>query len=231
MKATVSRPRKCKDYHKPRQCPVENCSAVVVRMSSHLLSHKLARDSPLYKEMISKARQQARYSSAVVGASQTDNVGDSLANDTECTETSDDIDVNPTSLHPVGQNQDCEFVVNAAITSNQSREDNSKSLPEHQLRKFQDWMFSPDGGLKNDKSVKQHVLQLRAILDNENEEQLTANRSGVLANMTMEEFNKARVVDGHYVVSFSDHKTAASYGPAKIILPILLHSWMVIYAK
>ena len=210
MKATVSRPRKYKDYHKPRQCPVENCSAVVVCMSSHLLSHKLAQDTTLYKEMNSKARQQARY--------------------TECTDTSDDIDVNPTSLHPVGQRQQCKLVVNAEITSNQSREDNSKSQREHQLRKFQDWMLSPDGGLKN-KSFKQNVSQLRAILDNENQEQLTANRSRVMENMMLEELNKDRVVDGHYVVSVSDHKTAASYGPAKIILPTLLHSWMVIYAK
>jgi len=58
-----------------------------------------------------------------------------------------------------------------------------------------------------------------------------ANRSGVLANMTLEEFNKDRVVDGHYVVSVSDHKTAASYGLAKIILPTSLYSWMIIYAK
>ena len=48
---------------------------------------------------------------------------------------------------------------------------------------------------------------------------------------TLEEFNKDRVVDGHYVVSVSDHKTAASYGLAKIILPTLLYSWMIIYAK
>ena len=58
-----------------------------------------------------------------------------------------------------------------------------------------------------------------------------ANRSGVLANIMLEEFNKARVVDGRYVESVSDHKTAASYGPGKIILPTLLYSWMVIYAN
>jgi len=58
-----------------------------------------------------------------------------------------------------------------------------------------------------------------------------ANRSGVLANMTMNEFLQARLVDGQYVVSVADHKTAYSYGPAKIVLTPTLHSWIDLYAQ
>lgn len=36
------------------------------------------------------------------------------------------------------------------------------------------------------------------------------NRSGVLANMTMNEFLQARLVDGQYVVSVADHTTSYS---------------------
>jgi len=52
-----------------------------------------------------------------------------------------------------------------------------------------------------------------------------ANRSGVLANMTTNEFMAARLVDGQYVVSVSEHKTATTYGAAKIVLtPSLLNT-------
>jgi len=58
-----------------------------------------------------------------------------------------------------------------------------------------------------------------------------ANRSGVLANMTMKQFHEARLVDGQYVVSVDDHKTSGSYGAAKVVLTAALHSWMAVYAK
>ena len=58
-----------------------------------------------------------------------------------------------------------------------------------------------------------------------------ANRSGVLANMTVGQFSQARIVDGSYVVSVTDHKTAYSYGPAKIVLSPSLHSWVNAYVE
>ena len=36
--------------------------------------------------------------------------------------------------------------------------------------------------------------------------------------MTISQFCAARHIDDHYVVSVMDHKTAAVYGPAKIVL-------------
>jgi len=58
-----------------------------------------------------------------------------------------------------------------------------------------------------------------------------ANRAGVLANMTVTQFEQARVVDGQYVISVLDHKTAATYGSAKVILSPSLHQWISVYAK
>jgi len=58
-----------------------------------------------------------------------------------------------------------------------------------------------------------------------------ANRSGVLANMTTNEFMAARLVDGQYVVSVSEHKTATTYGAAKIVLTPSLYQYMKVYCE
>jgi hypothetical protein len=58
-----------------------------------------------------------------------------------------------------------------------------------------------------------------------------ANRSGVLANMTVGQLSQVKVVDGSYVISVSDHKTADTYGPAKIVLSPLLCRWIIVYAE
>jgi len=42
-----------------------------------------------------------------------------------------------------------------------------------------------------------------------------ANRSGVISKLTVENVRKAKMIDGHYVVSVADHKSAATHGPAK----------------
>ena len=45
-----------------------------------------------------------------------------------------------------------------------------------------------------------------------------AHRSGVLANMTMGEFNKAKQSEGNYIISVKKHKTVDSHGPARVVL-------------
>jgi len=84
-------------------------------------------------------------------------------------------------------------------------------------------------GLLHDVSMMEYVqvrdfLLLQIILSN-------ANRSGVLANLTLEQFNGAQFVDGSYVLSVSQHKTAFMYGPAKIVLTPMLYSWMSLFVK
>jgi len=56
-----------------------------------------------------------------------------------------------------------------------------------------------------------------------------ANRSGVLAHMTVNELLAARLVDGQYVVSVAEHKTATTYGAAKVVLTPSLHQYMTVY--
>jgi len=58
-----------------------------------------------------------------------------------------------------------------------------------------------------------------------------ANRSGVLANMTVKQLEDARVVDGQYVVSVAEHKTALTYGSAKIVLEPSLHHYLTVYCR
>jgi site-specific recombinase XerD len=72
-------------------------------------------------------------------------------------------------------------------------------------------------------TVRDYILT-RVILGN-------ANRSGVIANMTVQQAQNARLIDGQYVVSVDDHKTDFLYGPAKLVLDATEHSWLLIYVN
>jgi hypothetical protein len=68
----------------------------------------------------------------------------------------------------------------------------------------------------NDVSMTDYVgtrdfLMTQVILTN-------ACRSGVLANVTVQEFQQVRKIDNNYVISVVNHKTAFMYGPAKLVL-------------
>ena len=58
-----------------------------------------------------------------------------------------------------------------------------------------------------------------------------AHRSGVLANLTMGEFEKGHFREDRFIISVYDHKTASTQEPAKIILTQNLHRWLVIYVS
>ena len=55
------------------------------------------------------------------------------------------------------------------------------------------------------------------------------HRSGVIANMTMEEFGKAKVVGDVVEINVWRHKTVDTYGPAKVTLLPQHFSWLNIY--
>ena len=85
------------------------------------------------------------------------------------------------------------------------------------------------GEVNNDQMVSQHqyVLVIDYIIT-----QImfsNANRSGVLANMTMGEYNASKLVNGYQVISVQRHKTAALYESAKIVLTLTLHSWLKLF--
>jgi UDP-2,3-diacylglucosamine pyrophosphatase LpxH len=70
-------------------------------------------------------------------------------------------------------------------------------------------------------TVRDYILN-RIILGN-------ANRSGVIANMTVQQAQNARLIDGQFVVSVDDHKTDFLYGPAKVVLDATENSWLQIF--
>ena len=56
-----------------------------------------------------------------------------------------------------------------------------------------------------------------------------AHRLGVLANMTMGEFNKAKQSEGNYIISVKKHKTADSHGPAQVVLSPTLFGYLKVF--
>jgi len=58
-----------------------------------------------------------------------------------------------------------------------------------------------------------------------------ANRAGVIANMTVDEFRQAKLKadHGNFVVSVSEHKTSHHYGLAKVVLSEMLYNWLKVY--
>jgi hypothetical protein len=56
------------DYHQRRQCPVDNCSAVVSRLSTHLQNfHQISRTSSLYKTLLLVAKKRTRKQEEIAG--------------------------------------------------------------------------------------------------------------------------------------------------------------------
>jgi len=56
-----------------------------------------------------------------------------------------------------------------------------------------------------------------------------ATRPGVLAQMQTKDVKDARLVDDHFVISVSSHKTSGAHGPAKIIMTRMLYSWLTVF--
>ena len=56
-----------------------------------------------------------------------------------------------------------------------------------------------------------------------------AYRSGVLANMTMGEFNNAKLSEGCFVITVKKHKTADIHGPARVVLSPTLFGYLKVY--
>ena len=355
---------KYKDYHKARPCPVEGCTSVVKRLSSHLRYHKISQHSPLYKELIVAAKirsgavrsgvnspgSASTNTTVVRTQDKADNDQDGLVNDSD----TDDMECDDDDVEPMDEKEQ----LGGSVTDTED---------EKVVKEFFEWMTSADGGRKHLKSAKQHASQMtalikltrqnnialwdRSVLDvfskyatekhylpatkksyfsslkhfcdfavseskddanligkmkervsfwiasfrkecgkhqqqkmdtdigklvtpqqlfqfKKSEPALSAikligrsfcsdglqtvvqgeyvnvrdfllteialanaNRSGVLANMTLKEFQAARIVDGQYVVSVAEHKTALTYGAAKIVLSPTLHHYVAVYCK
>ena len=55
------------------------------------------------------------------------------------------------------------------------------------------------------------------------------HRSGVLANMTMTEFHKAKRCERSYIISVKKHKTADIHGPARVVLSPTLFDYLKVF--
>ena len=58
---------------------------------------------------------------------------------------------------------------------------------------------------------------------------VNAHRSGVLANMTLGEFKKAKLSEGSCIISVKKHKTADIHGPARVVLSSTLFGYLKTY--
>ena len=58
-----------------------------------------------------------------------------------------------------------------------------------------------------------------------------ANRPGVLAGMTIDEYKRMRKEGEHYVIAVMKHKTAYAHGPARIVLSGKLKSWLSVFVE
>ena len=174
---------KHKHYHHPRQCPVEGCSASVKRLSCHLQSHKISKGSCLYKRMIAKARKES--------ISRNTGVRRESGEEHEEDEDTSFILIEPWKLDGQLQGASQQEIQEDAAQENMREEapeqeiqelKTSRSVlnmqedapqqitvedaPQHEMQfvKFLNWMLSPDGGIQNEKSAKQHVTHARVIL-------------------------------------------------------------------
>jgi site-specific recombinase XerD len=88
-----------------------------------------------------------------------------------------------------------------------------------------DIMASPDAVVtQTDYVLIRDFLLTQIIITN-------ANRSGVLSNMTVDEFRAARKIDDSYVVSVRTHKTASVHGPATVVLSLTLFNWINVFLE
>ena len=58
-----------------------------------------------------------------------------------------------------------------------------------------------------------------------------ANRAGVIAFMTVKEFQRAKMEDDRYVVEVLQHKTVDTHGPAQVVLTVHLYNCLDIFLK
>ena len=58
-----------------------------------------------------------------------------------------------------------------------------------------------------------------------------AHRSGVLSNMTVGEYKKAKRKEGSVVISVAKHKTSDTHGPARVVLSPKLFSYLQVYVQ
>ena len=157
-----------KDYHEKRCCPVVGCSAVVKRLPAHLQTvHGFSPKSSKYKALLSKALPQPKrpYSVQMIEKRA------AAIKKIELEPPMPDIPVVDTVRNDEDEEMDLEDFEQTETSSTWDDviliEDDvdSSDIPDPEvLVPLANWLQSPDGGKKDEKTAKQHVSQIKNIL-------------------------------------------------------------------
>ena len=148
-----------KDYRQRKRCPVQGCSAVVVKLYVHLLGvHKMKPGSDYY-ELLSKARNFSR------------GFSDTLPIDTAFTIEHEVIPVAQNELDDANsetRSSSNDQVTNEGEGSNYGNNDVTiapNNFTRVTLARFLDYLLSPDGGQRENKSLLQTVNEVKCAIN------------------------------------------------------------------
>lgn len=154
-----------KDYHKKRCCPVVGCSAVVKRLPAHLQTvHGFSPKSSKYKALLSKALPQPKrpYSVQMIEKRA------AAIKKIELEPPMPDIPVVDTVRNDEDEEMDLEDFEQTETSSTcddvifiEDDVDSSEIPDPEVLVPLANWLQSPDGGKKDEKTAKQHVSQIK----------------------------------------------------------------------
>ena len=145
------------DSHRHRHCPVDGCYAVVKRLPPHIRKHHAVTDETIVKELLKKARRSKGdcgefvdhedSEEAITGGA--DNPEDDDCNMTKASERED---------AAVDSFKDSDSWAEDELEQKSTDSDNVQIFDN-----FERWCQSADGGLKSEKSAKQHKFQAQTI--------------------------------------------------------------------
>jgi hypothetical protein len=164
---------KKKDYHPRRRCPISNCHSIVHRLPAHLKKvHKLDKSSRLHADALENA--------ILVSDGRHPTVEDRFTTkEWEGRGEREELVVNESEGGEMREEKDEKQLwdddpktESSGEESAEESDDESRSENESPSRvgmpallvDFEDWLRSPDGGKRDEKTVKQHGAQLFGML-------------------------------------------------------------------
>ena len=150
------------DSHHPRVCPMDGCSAVVKRLPPHIRYHHGIRAESVAKDLLRRARHsKSTFNEHVYDINSEDGVmsevDDVQDDEFDMTDESTVEDAALTGDDTYGEDE----MHPAAANDDEGRDDCDVA---HIFATFEQWLVSADGGLKSQKSAKQHRHQAETIV-------------------------------------------------------------------
>jgi site-specific recombinase XerD len=157
------------DYHHPRQCPMEGCSAIVKRLSPHLTQfHHISKKSGMFKTLVILSKKRLRQKIQPVDDSDLEEAwsddGSEFAGSKTGSENEKLSDVANDPRNAAVRENENEDGVYCTSEAGDIQESQQSELPTDFLQ-FQMWLQSADGGRKCEKSSKQHAFQVGVIFE------------------------------------------------------------------